>query len=494
MNVTDGGEQGVRFVPGPDGRRSSLGAGRAILAAALEAADPGAARALREEPAWRTAYPRHIRALVRAGLEDADAATRMASAGLRAASDRLEFMRAGSVLPLAAAIEKPAAMPDTLAIRGRGDARPAPWRLPWGGRHLEGTELADRIDAWEAAGIVEPGHAAALRRVAAHPEWLDLSDRHVVMLGAAAEAGPLAWLARWRANIVAVEPRRAEVWKRMAATVEAGNGRLLAPLLPGARDLGQAGADLLSDTPEVAAWAAAFPEPLAVLALAYLDGERHVRVVAAMNAVIDQVVRVRPDACPAFLATSTDAFAVPEPVAARARQGHADRDGARRLGQGLLRALSAGRLFAPHYAGPADGPRAIADCLVIQQGPNYALAKRMQQWQALGLRAAGRRVSFNVTPSTTTRSVVKNPALAAAFRGAGAFGIEVFRPETTNAITAALLVHDLRSEHAVGNPARPLDHPLDLLAAQAGHGGLWRLPYLPRSVLPLAAALGFLRR
>ncbi len=487
---------GIRFVPDPAGRRSSLAAGRAILAAALEPADPAGARALREETAWRTGYPRHVRALVEAGLASPERAIAVARSGLAAAAESLEFSRGARVTSLAAAMEAPAHRFRTLLIEGKGDPAPVPWRLPYRGRELAGPELLDRLDAWEAGGIVEPGHAAALRRAARHPEWFDLSDQHVAMLGAAAEAGPLAWLARWRANIVAVEPPRAGTWSRLAATAAAGNGRLFAPLAPGAgTDVAAAGADLLTDTPEIAAWIGEFRAPLAVAALAYLDGEKHVRLVAAMNAIVDAAGRQGRDATAAFLATSTDAFAVPSSVAGPARAAYAERGAARRLVQGPLRTLTGGRLFAPHYGpGPGEGGHGIADCLILQQGPNYALAKRMQQWQATVMRDDGRRVSFNVTPSTTTRSVVHNRGLAAGFRGAGAFGIEVFAPETTNAITAALLVHDLRCPESVGNPARPLGHPLDLLTAQANHGGLWRLPYLPRSVLPLAAALGFLKR
>jgi hypothetical protein len=39
-----------------------------------------------------------------------------------------------------------------------------------------------------------------------------------------------------------------------------------------------------------------------------------------------------------------------------------------------------------------------------------------------------------------------------------------------------------------------LEHPLQLLVDGANHGGLWRSPWLPRSVLPLAALRGLLRR
>ncbi len=93
-------------------------------------------------------------------------------------------------------------------------------------------------------------------------------------------------------------------------------------------------------------------------------------------------------------------------------------------------------------------------------------------------------VSANVAPATRTRSVTKNRVLAAAYAGAHRFGVEVFAPETSRALMAALLVHDLR------RPPAPLAHPDDLFVESAAHGGFWRVPYAPRSVLTLAAAAG----
>jgi hypothetical protein len=126
----------------------------------------------------------------------------------------------------------------------------------------------------------------------------------------------------------------------------------------------------------------------------------------------------------------------------------------------------------------------IADVLVPQQGPNYTLAKRLQRWRATAAQADGHLVSANVAPATHTRSVTKNRLLAAAYAGAGRFGVEVFAPQTSRVLMAALLVHDLR----VQAPAPT--HPDDLFAAAAAHGGLWRVPYSPRSVLGLAAVTG----
>ena len=58
---------------------------------------------------------------------------------------------------------------------------------------------------------------------------------------------------------------------------------------------------------------------------------------------------------------------------------------------------------------------------------------------------------------------------------------------------AALWVHDLRSDASAANPALPLAHPFELFIDNACHGGLWRTGYRPRSALPFAAALGWVR-
>ena len=125
------------------------------------------------------------------------------------------------------------------------------------------------------------------------------------------------------------------------------------------------------------------------------------------------------------------------------------------------------------------------DAIFAQQGPNYALAKRLQRWRATVAREAGTTVSLNVAPPTRTRSVTKNRTLAAAYAGAHWFGAEVFEPAATRTLMAALLVHDLR---AAGPPQA---HPWQDEAQAAAHGGLWRIAYAQRSALGLAALLGY---
>jgi hypothetical protein len=409
-------------------------------------------------------------------------------------------------LPLGEALAAPAGPQlQTLRLRGRSDAAPARWEVPYKGRRLAGDALARRIDAWAAAGVIEASTAQALHLARRHPEWFDLSDRHLVLLGAGSEAGPLAWLASWRANVVAVDLPRASTWKRMAQRVAAGNGQLIAPLAAAAtprgdalQDLQLAGADMLTQTPELAAWLKQMGQPLDLFAIAYLDGEKHVRVSLAMDALVDACTAADPRTTCAWMATPTDAFAVPQALAEDVMRAYQNRGTLKRVAQAGLRAGSGGRSFMPHIetlVDADDGSRwGVVDCLVVQQGPNYALAKRLQQWRALAARADGHVASINVAPSTTTASVLSNPALAAGFRGAKAFDIEVFEPDTTNALMAAMWVHDLRNPQGSAQPQAALTHPLQLLVEGANHGGLWRVPYLPRSVLPFAALLGMMKR
>ena len=182
-----------------------------------------------------------------------------------------------------------------------------------------------------------------------------------------------------------------------------------------------------------------------------------------------------------FLATPTDVFAVPGEAVAASVQAYADRRTSKLL-RGPLRTLSGGRLLRRNYV-PGEDP-GINDSVVLQQGPNYLLAKRLQRWRATSARAQGATVSFKIAPPTRTRSVVKNRALAAAYAGAHRFGVEVFDPGTANTLMAALLVHDL----AVGSPRQ--EFPWQDEAYAAAHGGLWRAAYDPRSALGLAALLG----
>lgn len=257
------------------------------------------------------------------------------------------------------------------------------------------------------------------------------------------------------------------------------------------------GCDLLTQTPEIAHWLSQMQEPLDLAAIAYLDGERHVRVSIAMDAIMATVSQAKPDTTLMFMATPTDVFAVPWSVYQESSHRFQAHSSLQKLAITSIQKLIGQCFYRAHmpqlHTSSSGHQYGIADCLVVEQGPNYALAKRIQQWRAIVARQAGQRVAINVAPSTTTASVVSNPLLKAAFTGADLFQVEAFAPETTNALMAALWIHDLRSDESPANQKKALHHPLELIMQNANHGGLWRSGFLPRSVLPVAAAVGFIK-
>jgi hypothetical protein len=465
-----------------------------VVADALRRTDPAGARAASGEANWRAGYLTHFRRLIEAGLDSRQAAMSVARDGLASLHGRMRVQRHGEPETGLGALLSASARHElaTVQVVGGGTAE-RELAVPYRGERLSGSPLMRQLDAWAAAGVIEPSCAAAVQAVAASPEWLALPGRTVVVLGAGAEVGPLPVLLSWGARVIGIDLPRPAIWDQVLETARRSGGTLLVPVADAKRgpdgvdsggDLAQrAGFDLAGDIPAVADWLAGVDGPLVLGNYVYADGAANVRVASAVDALTVRLQAERRDVALAFLATPTDVFAVPADAVAQSARAYAARSSANKLGRGLLHSLSGGRLLRPAYQ-PGSDP-GISDSLVAQQGPNYALAKRLQRWRATVARDGGAVVSMNVAPPTRTRSVTRNRVLAAAYAGAGRFGVEVFEPATTKALMAALLVHDL----CAGQPAA--GHPWQDEAHAAAHGGLWRIAYAPRSALALAALLGY---
>ncbi|MEU4688273.1 hypothetical protein [Actinoplanes sp. NPDC023714] len=487
------------FPADESGRRSSNSFGRSVVADALRSADPAAAAAAERESDWRRGYLRHFRALVEAGLSgDGAEAYEIAEAGLASVQARMRFRRDDGEFTLAQALMAAPDRPlETVSVVGTGVAAKE-LTLPFRGSILSGDALKRQLDAWVAAGSIEQSAATAVHEVIANPDWLDLSDQRLVAFGAGSEMGPLASVLHWGGTVLAVDLPRPDMWERTAALASKSAGRLLAPLGAttgpvadpvDAADAGAIpqpvagvpGADLLSDLGAVAQWLLSFDERLILGNYVYAPGGTYPRLAAALDALSVHVRQQRPETALAFLATPTDVYAVPAEAVAQGRERYAARSARARAGA----ALSGGRLLRPNY--PCDVAPGVNDSLVPQQGPNYALAKRIHRWRATVARRDG-TVSFSVAPPTRTRSVISNRLLAAAYAGAHLFDVEIFEPATASRLMAALMVHQIRRPRPADTAAWKDE------AAGAAHGGLWRAAYHPRTALPLAAVRGLLRR
>jgi len=497
--------RGLDLLAGLDGRVSTTRVGRDVVTTAMAAVDSAASNHIANVKNWRDDYLGPFRDLVSHGTKTDAAAYAMADAGLAELHSHAVIVRDGEQVAADEALHT-LAIPAFRSVTVQGEvARDPGLTIPLHGARLFGPEVRKQLDGWVANGIVERGFSTALHAVLDNPDWLDLSDLTVVVLGAGAEMGPLRSLLRWGAHVIAVDLPRPDIWQRVIAVARNSSGRLSIPVpvtssLPDVVTSNQdgelaqtAGIDIIRQLPELYSWLSAIDHPYILGNYTYADGATHLRLGLATDVLAANLLRERTDIGLAFLATPTDVYAVSPATVEESRRRWNSR-GFSRVAQLPLRITGQ---FAPNYANTIATDRGevgIADCLVGVQGPNYALAKRLQRWRATTARSNGTWASLNVAPATRTRSVVKNRALAAAYAGAHRFGVEVFEPSTSNTIMAALLVHDLRSTSSLARADAPLKHPDEAWAQQAAHAGLWTSAYAPRSVLGIAAAMGMIVR
>lgn len=452
---------------------STTSTARQIVADAFSQVAPDQSRAANEERDWRKGYLGHFVDLVQAGLTDPQAATSIARDGLASAHEQMRWNED----TLSSAFDENT--PDANWTTITGTAAPErELRIPYRGEWLHGDALVLQLEDWVNRDIITRSCADAVAEVLEHPEWLDLEGQTVVVLGAGSEMGPYRTLLRWGADVIALDLPRPQIQQRLLEQAESGAGRVrMLTSTNGEED--EIGVNILHDLPAIARALDGLDEKLVLGNYTYADGGTHTRLSVAADALAAHLLERDPDTALAFLATPTDVFAVPKAEVVAAHHAHERTSSLLRI---PARLLSGGTLMKRNY--PTDAEPGICDALVPQQGPNYALAKRLQRWRATAALADGHRVSLNVAPATRTRSVVKNRALAAAYAGAHRFGIEVFEPATSNVLMTALLVHDLRAGR------RPETEPWREEAHGAAHGGLWTAAYQARSALGLAALLG----
>jgi len=318
-----------------------------------------------------------------------------------------------------------------------------------------------------------------------------------VLLGAGSAMGPLLVLMALGANVSAVDLDRQPIWERLIGIAKNSPGRMIFPTKKPAKELNDkelaavAGCNLFTQCPEIKNWLLEV-EPdkqLIIGGYAYLDAALFTKVSMAMDAIIEGVLAKRDNAALAFLCSPTDVFVVPD-TAHKAMQANLK---AAPVWQKIIAAISGGRFLVPNARKPVEAKDKkhkfnVVDGLVVAQGPNYAIAKRIQHWRCMLAWSKGHIVSTNIAPSTATRSVVHNKQFAAAYGGMHRFKpMEIMYQETSNAVMGALLIHDIRNPKSFAHPDSGLESPLQLFAGGAFHGGVWRMGYKMNSIGEMAA-------
>lgn len=234
--------------------------------------------------------------------------------------------------------------------------------------------------------------------------------------------------------------------------------------------------------------------PVTVGGYAYLDGELHVRVNLACDMCMRSLIESygAKNVRLANLCTPTDCYLIPE-AAWKASTANLK---AAPLWQTLLSLVASplGKLV-PNALPPLKGSGLHhMDGLVLAQGPNYALAKRLQQWRAVLARDAGCTVSINIAPATATASVTNNKQFALAYGGMHVFKpMEIFHQEVSNAVMGMLMIYDITCKDSSSNPSFPLANPQLLFSQNAFHGGAMRCLYKFTSIGEAAALMCYFK-
>mmetsp|Transcript_152119 Transcript_152119/g.276679 ORF Transcript_152119/g.276679 Transcript_152119/m.276679 type:complete len:787 (+) Transcript_152119:70-2430(+) len=521
MSKAERPAEGVEFPKDAEGKRSTMGINKAAYASAMRAVDAEEAKKLDDLPdkKWRKGYIKGILEQVRKSAQSEKNALGIAQAGLDFLHEKMIFVRpAGaedSAVSLKEAMKKYTdkkfithEIQGTAPKASRYSVTYKTFGTPGPLKDLTGDVLHKQVDTWVKNGTIEASCGNAIDKVADNPEWCDLSDVYIVLFGATSAMGPFYKLMDHGANVIALDLDRQPIWERLIRDTRARAGKLIFPVkeaIPaGASDeeiAKRAGCNLLTDTPEIRTWLTSlFPkEKLVCMALAYLDAAMFVKVSCAMDAIISSLIETRgaDKVAPAYLCTPTDAHLC------TAASVEASKANMRRapMWHSLVAPLLAqvGMPMKKNVEKPlldAEGNVIeglhVVDALIPEQGPNYALAKRLQHWRALVSRSKGCTVSSNVAPATATASVLSNALFALGYKGMSAFRpMEVTFQETSNSVMAALLIRDIRDPTAAANPKTPLKNPLCLFTDNAFHGGCWRTG-LKFASIGAPSAIGYL--
>lgn len=462
--------EGIQFPKDKTGKRSTTATGQAAFAASILSVDYPAAIECLKERSWRWGYEKHVVKNVAISCRDEKTCLEVATAGLDYMHNTFEFVRDGNAMSVREAMATiKDTFPGTMTIEGTGSRPEGGYAVPYRRtpypavtepENLRGDDLLKQLDAWADAGTIEPSARDAIADVVKNSKWQDLSDKYFVLLGAGSAMGPLQVLLSLGAHVIAIDLDRAPIWERLVGMARNSCGKMTFPLKVKESDVtsdaemfANAGSNLFTQTPEICNWLKTIHKgkDLVIGSYAYLDGEAHVRVSLAMDAIMSEVAAARPKGSVtlAYLCSPTDVFVVDE-EANQAVKANLRSGGAINAFAKVMHLLNK-KFCKPNLVTPAessDGKTTyyINNGIVAEQGPNYALAKRLQHWRAMLARSQGTPASTNIAPSTATISVVHNRSFAMAYSGFRFFKpMEVAFQETSNAVMGALLIHDVCS-------------------------------------------------
>ena len=415
--------------------------------------------------------------------------------------------------------------------------------------NLFGPEVTKRAQGWATSGCAEGDVATALQDLDTNCEkWVKgsaLKDTLFILLGGTSELCPLVPLLNVGANVACIARKSARLREAADIASKSTGGTLYMPLAPadGADDsqstvffengtplddttYSLAGANLTTQTPEIRTWLLELARSnewtrVVIGSYAYADGEAHVRTSLASDAITHSLCTALgvDKTAVAFLSSPGTAFPIPEQCWTDAKFRHAQAEetesslfhwrkvvGFLGWGGGYVPSCREPVQRVTHVSTISSGKQSdnnrdtskiskesvyVHDGHLILQGPNYALAKTLQNWRTVCASADGHCVSAHMAPGSRTKSMQHVKAVAIALEGQKHFKpLRPFDVSETRETMTALLLRDLgvwRGERENGENKAANDHPIpphpmDVFGVFAVHGGTWRCPWSVDSI------------
>jgi len=498
--------EGVQFPPDSKGKRSTTGTSKRVWATAM-GDDTGAfERAIMGEKDWRHKYAPFVVQVADESVRSKEKCVSIAKRGLEQVHKEFEFIRDGVTYPIKEAMTALTTTLGTVAVEGKSETKTTELTVPFEGKPLVGEALMKKVQDWITYGTGEPSVGESVRAVHKHPEWVSdvVANKVFVVIGATSALGPLRSLLTLGATVVAIS-RPSRKWHELLAFARASAGTLIVPVPEGSKEdmsdeelAGVAGADLLTQTPEIRSMlkAVAPGKQLVIGCYVYLDGGAHVRASVAMDLICEEVMQARKDTALAYLVSMATAHPIPK----EAYDASLQHLKASPWWSGPMAFLTGSftgfkkNAREPIKATDSDNTYYVHDGVSVLQGPNYALAKSMQNWRAALARDAGHTVSANCAPPARTESMLKNKQVATALKGMTAFKPTMsFDYQTVSPIMTLLLISDISDPHSPARGSNPkFANPMEVFWHNSWHGGLWRAAHQPQATGTASYVLGLM--
>jgi hypothetical protein len=304
---------------------------------------------------------------------------------------------------------------------------------------LYGLEACAQVDAWHKYGVMETSASVLAKTTLTNSNLSSpMSNKRFVLLGCTSELGPAkSLLLIPGATILGI----------------ARGGKKLDALLDYARYnapddttflYNPKGADLMSEGPQIAQWILDQTSPeneLVIVPLAQLEEEADVRVAVAMDLIIQRIFRQREKSTLCQYMSPASVMVLPPMAATNAQKRLEERP----TWEKWTNTLTMGKWLQPSLP-TSNNDFTILNGLVTAQGPQYALARALQQWRCMiTYYRDAHIVAAPFAPPTRTKSMIANSAIESALEGMHHFEpMLAFDVEPASTLMASILVSQIQ--------------------------------------------------